>query len=140
MNYLSQVTFCGAVWSHAIESVTPEAIVAQATERRVADRISTAGRLADYLQLYLEGKPLPIRPPTFADLARRWARQHRSGLRFAAALLLGDRLTPCPVCRKPGTRLGALDRQGRCYGGCGRLTLGRLLDAFLRPQAGRGED
>jgi serine/threonine protein kinase len=38
-----------------------EAIVARATERRVADRIATAGRLAEYLQLYLEDKPLPIR-------------------------------------------------------------------------------
>jgi WD40 repeat protein/serine/threonine protein kinase len=54
-----------------------EAIVARATERRAADRITTAGRLAEYLQLYLEGKPLPIRPPTMAELMGRWAREHK---------------------------------------------------------------
>jgi serine/threonine protein kinase/Tfp pilus assembly protein PilF len=65
-----------------------EAIVARATERRVSDRIATAAQLADYLQLYLDGKPLPIRPPTIAELAGRWARRHRAGLTTGAALLV----------------------------------------------------
>jgi formylglycine-generating enzyme required for sulfatase activity len=54
-----------------------EAIVARATERRVADRIATARELAEYLQLYLEGKPLPIRPPTTAELVKRWLLTHK---------------------------------------------------------------
>jgi WD40 repeat protein len=62
-----------------------EAIVARATERRVADRIPTARQLADYLQLYLDGKPLPIRPPTAAELLRRWAAHHRGLVGSAAA-------------------------------------------------------
>ncbi len=52
-----------------------DAIVARATERAAADRIPTAGRLAEYLQLYLEGKPLPIRPPGTVERAGRWVRR-----------------------------------------------------------------
>ncbi len=62
-----------------------EAIVARATERRIADRIPTAGQLADYLQLYLDGKPLPIRPPGIPELARRWLWLHRVLVGAAAA-------------------------------------------------------
>jgi WD40 repeat protein/serine/threonine protein kinase/tetratricopeptide (TPR) repeat protein len=54
-----------------------EAIVARATERRIVDRIASAGRLADYLQLYLDGKPLPIRPPGMGEMLGRWVRAHR---------------------------------------------------------------
>jgi WD40 repeat protein/serine/threonine protein kinase len=61
-----------------------EAIVARATERRAADRIQTAAALAEYLQLYLNGKPLPIRPPSSTELMRRWVGEHRS-LVFSAA-------------------------------------------------------
>jgi len=60
-----------------------EAVIARATERRPDDRIATAGRLADYLELYLEGKPLPIRPPSTGEMVRRWVREHR-GRVFAA--------------------------------------------------------
>ncbi len=42
-----------------------------------ADRIPTAGQLAEYLQLYLDGKPLPIRPPTTAEMVGRWVRGHK---------------------------------------------------------------
>jgi serine/threonine protein kinase/tetratricopeptide (TPR) repeat protein len=67
-----------------------EAIVARSTERRVADRIATAGQLAEYLQLYLEGKPLPIRPPTTAELVGRWVRGHKGlvGSLATAALVI----------------------------------------------------
>ncbi len=54
-----------------------EAIVARATERRVVDRIQTAGQLAEYLQMYLDGQPLPIRPPSTAEMVWRWVREHR---------------------------------------------------------------
>ncbi len=64
-----------------------EAIVARATERRVADRIQTAAQLAEYLQLYLDGKPLPIRPPSTAELLGRWVRGHKALVATAAAAL-----------------------------------------------------
>jgi serine/threonine protein kinase len=57
-----------------------EAIVARATERRIVDRIPTAGQLAEYLQRYLDGRPLPIRPPSRAELLRRWVHRRRSAV------------------------------------------------------------
>jgi WD40 repeat protein/serine/threonine protein kinase/tetratricopeptide (TPR) repeat protein len=67
-----------------------EAIVARATERRVSDRIASPGVLADYLQLYLDGQPLPIRPPTSGEMLKRWARAHKPlvGSVAAAALVI----------------------------------------------------
>ncbi|MBC8868505.1 MAG: serine/threonine protein kinase [Planctomycetes bacterium] len=40
-----------------------EAITAKATERNVESRIQSAGQLAEYLELYLAGKPVPIGAP-----------------------------------------------------------------------------
>ncbi len=65
-----------------------EAVVARATERRIADRISTAGKLADLLQLWLDGKPLPIRPPGSGEIAVRWIREHRGVVATASVALL----------------------------------------------------
>jgi formylglycine-generating enzyme required for sulfatase activity/serine/threonine protein kinase len=62
-----------------------EAIVARATERRVADRIQSAALMADYLQLYLDGKPLPIRPAGIVERTVRWARTRKE---IVAALVL----------------------------------------------------
>jgi tetratricopeptide (TPR) repeat protein/serine/threonine protein kinase len=56
-----------------------EAIVARATERRPSARIGSAGRLAEYLQLYLDGKSLPIRPPGVREQLWRWLHR-RKGL------------------------------------------------------------
>ncbi|HKI31095.1 MAG TPA: protein kinase [Gemmataceae bacterium] len=64
-----------------------EAIVARATERRAADRIPTASLAADYLQMYLDGQPLPIRPPGPRELLGRWVRAHRGLVASAAAIL-----------------------------------------------------
>jgi hypothetical protein len=50
----------------------------------------------------------------------------------ATTLLGGERAEPCPVCRKPGFSLRALDRAGRCYG-CGKVSLRMLFDAVYRP-------
>jgi serine/threonine protein kinase/tetratricopeptide (TPR) repeat protein len=61
-----------------------EAIVGRATERNLGQRIGSAGRVADYLQLYLEGKPLPIRPPGIREQVWRWA-VRRKGLVATAA-------------------------------------------------------
>jgi serine/threonine protein kinase/tetratricopeptide (TPR) repeat protein len=54
-----------------------EAIVARATERRASDRIASAGQLAEYLQMYLDGRPLPIRPPNAQEMAWRWVQSHK---------------------------------------------------------------
>jgi serine/threonine protein kinase/predicted negative regulator of RcsB-dependent stress response len=62
-----------------------EAIVARATERRPTDRIQTAREMADYLQMYLDGKTLPIRPPSSGELMQRWIRDHRPLVAASAA-------------------------------------------------------
>jgi hypothetical protein len=49
----------------------------------------------------------------------------------AAVLLGGDRIEPCPVCRKPGSSLGVLDRHGHCYR-CGPVSLERLYELVYR--------
>ena len=55
-----------------------EAIVARATEREIDKRIQTAEELADYLDLYLAGEALPIRPPTTSELIGRWVRRRKA--------------------------------------------------------------
>lgn len=59
--------------------------------------------------------------------------------RTTARVLFGpaERLTPCPVCRKAGTALAVLDRVGKCYGSCGTVRRGALLDLFLKPRRQR---
>jgi serine/threonine protein kinase/tetratricopeptide (TPR) repeat protein len=65
-----------------------EAIVARATERGVSDRIGSAGRMAEYLGLWLAGRPLPIRPPGAGEVLRRWVRAHRTLVLGVAAALV----------------------------------------------------
>jgi len=60
-----------------------EAIVARATERDAGDRISSAARLVEYIDLYLEGKPLPIRAASPGEMVLRWGRENRR--QFVAA-------------------------------------------------------
>ena len=69
-----------------------EAIVAAATELSQDDRLS-ARQLADLLDLYLAGKPLPIRLPGMVELLRRWVRDHKrlvgAIIAAAAAIVIG---------------------------------------------------
>ncbi|MCE9554543.1 MAG: protein kinase, partial [Planctomycetes bacterium] len=62
-----------------------EAIVARATEREVDRRIQTARELGDYLQMYLDGKPLPIRRPGTTEVLGRWVREHKALVGTATA-------------------------------------------------------
>lgn len=67
-----------------------EAIVARATEREIDKRIQSAEELADYLDLYLAGAALPIRPPTNRELFGRWVRKRKAlvaSVLFVALLL-----------------------------------------------------
>jgi serine/threonine protein kinase len=69
-----------------------EAIVARATERRLCDRIQSAQQLADYLQLYLDGKALAIRPPGTIELGLRWVRRNKTLAGSLVALFLAGTL------------------------------------------------
>jgi WD40 repeat protein/serine/threonine protein kinase len=73
-----------------------DAIVARATERRATDRIPTAALLAEYLGLWLDHKPLPIRSPGIGETIGRWVRQHRALVgttTLAAAIVVGAVIT-----------------------------------------------
>lgn len=63
-----------------------EAIVARATEREIDKRIQSAEEFADYLDLYLAGESLPIRPPTSGELIGRWVRRRKA---LVASVLFG---------------------------------------------------
>jgi serine/threonine protein kinase/Flp pilus assembly protein TadD len=65
-----------------------EAIVARATERDLNRRIKSAGQLAEYLSLYLEGKPIPIRTPSTREVLWRWVKAHKERVGLVAALIL----------------------------------------------------
>jgi signal transduction histidine kinase/CheY-like chemotaxis protein len=62
-----------------------EAIVARATERVPRHRIQTAVELAQYLQLYLDGRPLPIRAPGLGELV--WRRVRKNKLLISAIII-----------------------------------------------------
>ena len=51
-----------------------------------------------------------------------------------------DRLTPCPICGKDGSRLSAMDRVGQCYGSCGTVRLEQLYDAVLAPRSTKKQE
>ncbi len=104
-----------------------EAIVAAATEREQSDRLS-ARELADYLDLYLAGKPLPIRLPGVSELARRWVREHKGLVASAAmalvatvlvsivaAVLIGQAKRKEAVATLEKTRLQAADAIARSF-------------------------
>ena len=65
-----------------------DAIVARATERRMSARIQTAGQLAEYLQLYLDGQPLPFLHPSLPAKCWRWVRRHRRAVAAGCAGLM----------------------------------------------------
>ncbi|HEX3659666.1 MAG TPA: protein kinase [Pirellulales bacterium] len=65
-----------------------EAIVARATERAASDRITSARTLAEYLDLYLSGSPLPIRVPPPREMLRRWIRENRQQFLTAVSACL----------------------------------------------------
>jgi WD40 repeat protein len=65
-----------------------EAIVARATERRASERTASAGEFANLLQLYLEGRPLPIRPSGTIEWVWRWVRSHKGLAASVAAVLV----------------------------------------------------
>ena len=58
----------------------------------------------------------------------------RAPFRTVAMVLLGsEHHQPCPICRRDGTHLDILDRVGKCYGHCGRVSLARIFDTIYKP-------
>ncbi len=57
----------------------------------------------------------------------------KAPFKTVAMILLGsEHLQPCPICRRDGTHLEVLDRAGKCYGHCGRVSLARIFDTIYK--------
>lgn len=86
-----------------------DAIVARATEARIEDRIGSAAEFARLLDLYLEGGPLPIRPPGAMETATRWIRRRRPAVSLAVlaaiAAAIAVFVTATEGDRRAGLRL-----------------------------------
>ena len=53
-------------WIAALQQMR-SGVLPGGSPRSMVTSVATAGRLAEYLQLYLDGRPLPIRPPSTAE-------------------------------------------------------------------------
>ena len=64
------------------------------------------------------------------------ARVDKAPFKEVASVLFGQpHVSPCPVCQREGSRLDVLDRVGQCYGACGTVKLGQVLDCVYAPLA-----
>jgi hypothetical protein len=77
----------------------------------------------------------PGKPVAAAEVEALAERVCAAPFRSVFSVLFGrDRVSPCPVCKKPGTILAALDFAGNCYGSCGKVQLSKIYDFFLKPR------
>ena len=79
----------------------------------------------------------PVAPK---DVELYLARVAKAPFRAVALPLLGtERISPCPVCVKEGTRLDVLDHVGMCYGSCSKVSLKDVYDRIYLPPAKQKE-
>ncbi|HUE74864.1 MAG TPA: hypothetical protein VMP01_28615 [Pirellulaceae bacterium] len=101
-----------------------------ATTRQIGSINSKNGAKVKVLR---QGKPI-----AFSELEQLAEQIHRAPFASIAGALLGNTSAePCPVCKKVGSRLAALDHRGRCYGSCGTVTLEMLWDGLFRPRSNK---
>jgi hypothetical protein len=73
----------------------------------------------------------PIDPASVIEFVKELA---RARFKTVAMILRGcEHIQPCPICRRDGTHLDILDRVGKCYGHCGRVSLARIFDTIYKP-------
>jgi serine/threonine protein kinase len=64
-----------------------EVLCAKAIEKNPADRFADAGELAAELRRFLDGEPIPTKPPSVARRAARFVRKHKGTLAAAGVAL-----------------------------------------------------
>jgi hypothetical protein len=75
-----------------------------------------------------KGEPIPAE-----DIIKLFEQIRLSPFRTIAEILYGtDRVTPCPNCGHEDSRLDVLDHIGLCYGNCGKVRIGQLLDGVYK--------
>jgi serine/threonine protein kinase len=94
-----------------------ETIVLKALAKNPAERYATAQDLADDLQRYLQDRPVLARRPTLLELARKWARRHRSLVISAGAMLglslVASVVSTCLIAREHFETKTAYERERR---------------------------
>jgi hypothetical protein len=97
---------------------------------------SINGKTGRPVRILKAGTPVPV-----AEILKLHDQMLRAPFKTISGILFGsDWISPCPSCGVAGTMLKALDRDGRCYGSCGKVQLERLYDAFLVPRALAGKE
>jgi serine/threonine protein kinase len=93
-----------------------ETIVLKAMEKNPADRYSTAKKLAEDLQHFLDDKPIRARRPTLVQRFRKWARRHPGIVRTAgtalAVLILALAVSNVLITQQRNKRDKALQEKG----------------------------
>lgn len=77
-------------------------------------------------QLY---KGQPVSPVEVLELCGQAV--NRPFATVAGLLYPSNRISPCPVCFADGSHLDVLDGVGKCYGSCGKVRVGQIMDRFL---------
>jgi hypothetical protein len=76
----------------------------------------------------------PGAPVTKDEMLELFRTVKAAPVKTVASILLGsEKVTPCPICKKEGTSLAAMDRFAKCYGSCGSVKLSQIYDVFLAP-------
>ncbi len=79
---------------------------------------------------------VPVSPKAVLDFVEDLRR--RPFATVACILFGSSRVSPCPVCQSPGSSMGAMANEGRCYGQCGKVNLARLYGTVMAaPSPGR---
>jgi hypothetical protein len=116
-------------WSSAVKVLQkvvpsdPHAPGITAMTRPVGSLNGKTGRQVTVLK---KGHPVPQ-----SDVLKLVEGIRAAPFEMVAKILFGERTSPCPVCRKTGTRLGVFKTNGLCYGGCGKVPPSSLLDVFF---------
>jgi hypothetical protein len=101
----------------------PAAPNLNALTRPIGSVNSKTGRKVEQLR---EGRPLAA--TVFEDFIR--AVDAKPFREIARLLIGGDHVSPCPACRKDGSRMTISDHIGHCYS-CGKITVAVLFDSIL---------
>ena len=74
-------------------------------------------------------------PVTAAEVLGLYDEMIDSPFKMIMHIMTGDTtMQPCPICGKQGTELSALNQEGKCYGGCGKVKPNRFYNLVLAPR------
>jgi hypothetical protein len=117
-------------WDHIVRAVQatlpgdPNAPGITALTRPVG---SVNGKNRAVVEVLKAGQP--VTPAVVVEFLARLVRAPFSEV--AVPLLGGQRVQPCPVCRRADSRLDVLEQRGMCYSRCSKVDLAQLYDVIF---------